>query len=112
MSQEARQSFALRCLGAVDGWHPQRRTPPALRPRTTARPSFCATIVLSTWLSRWRSSCVQGLVHEPVCELVVLAANSGERDLAELVRELLSIDPEERSEEHTSELQSLRHLVC
>src|SRR5205814_8172334 len=30
----------------------------------------------------------------------------------EIAMTIQSIDPERRSEEHTSELQSLRHLVC
>ena len=33
MGQETRTSTALRCPGAVDRWYPQRRRPPALRPR-------------------------------------------------------------------------------
>src|SRR5262245_54382840 len=56
---------------------------------------------------------------DKVLEIIVEGANAPEairgiRNLTILARVLGSIEPEllERSEEHTSELQSLRHIVC
>src|SRR5437899_9450385 len=39
-------------------------------------------------------------------------ARIGDDDVAEPLLEILEVVGETRSEEHTSELQSLRHLVC
>src|ERR1035438_8564823 len=67
-----------------------------------------------------KTSQTESLDQDQLRALYSKAEHSGQRDLlivrllyeAAMRREELASTPKDRSEEHTSELQSLRHLVC
>src|SRR3712207_8624545 len=78
------------------------------------RPPPRSTLFPYTTLFRSRAEPAAGdhdvdalLGHEAQLRLDVLRAVAGDRDAGEL-----DPDPEQRSEEHTSELQSRQYLVC
>src|SRR2546430_3846462 len=86
------------------------------RPRTGSGPRRHFPIVAS----QFNSTYVQGLIDHATAELRALAAGSsttltqvpGSFEIPIVVRELALQKRGDRSEEHTSELQSQSNLVC
>src|SRR5205814_6300365 len=87
------------------------RRPPrsTLFPYTTL---FRSNVLLGAWLRPFRASLHGSVETLRLCGIRRSSAEGECRGLSHRVSGRSTVCRERRSEEHTSELQSLRHLVC
>src|SRR3712207_9568184 len=83
------------------------------RSRTAPAPLFAAPNIVATKVDSWDDSLTPDGKAEPgqTITYTVTITNTGDADATGVVFND-TVDPNTRSEEHTSELQSRQYLVC